>query len=1664
MIKQEHRFKSVHGTSKTSHVASVPTSLGKKGCFLRPAVFNNEESKEAPFLISLPFLLHCRSVLYLDQERGLRILFRRFGFGVDCHLGPSGALRVPLGQFHGDQLRVLQSAQQEMRSGSSQEFEVFRTCQLDGSDHSGPTKQRTSPPCGNEEISHRGEASPRLGQDHPEASLHHHAPQRDPHQEVLRTYTCPGGDRGGRHGEPHQQPGRTLESCGARGREGIRVSSGRSTTLEQSPRLCKIRRPLLASGPCPSTDRACSSVRPSREVYRLDDQETGKQLPEDILAMPQTSTGTMRCLHVDRGSAILGGQSPGNLGSQPRTSRSCDAGESGNGATIEVHNNEVSVNSGHIADDSRGSTSQDAAGSQESTGRPDVPASSDYNLGEQLLREEGHLQGLPQSPPEDPAEGLRWGEDSKRSQSADWQQEHEHQQEEERRDGSGRLPGVSRLSEVEEGDGESQKEAVKQKSQVDFSAAREEVEQISKRQRKALKQIQKKGKAALQCLEDSIQEIMSLLSTEDSETSAAAKVQATSKKGNLKVLSNIAQRNPHNVRKVAEVYNPGRFQPHVRKHQLLPGAAFDLELGDDLLQPHVQDHVKNYLKTVKPGLCVVSPPCVMFSLMQNMSNQLRLQDPDKARAHYRELLKAKRLFKFALEVAQIVRDYGGTFLLEHPLTSRAWQEQMIQKFVMEPDIFMTKGDQCAFGLQDSTGGFMKKRTGWITNNVHIHKMLSRDCDGTHEHVHVLGQSNGVNRSRQAQRYPQPLINAILQAYQKSLEETTEIHWVDMNQMAVDLDRELRLHRLLRDEDPQEIMAVNECLREVLNNMEDEDEENRGEDQVPDPLPELPEGDAPENRELHEDPAQPPGQPAGDDPGHQEPPEERHHAGRPLPRERPFTTEQLVRRAHEGLGHPGNEKLARILKSAGANDQAIQIAKNIQCSVCQRHQQVRPPRAAAPPKELPVNHTVGVDTVWLPTHRGKQRMALNVVCWSSRFQMITPLANHTPAEARRAYLQWVKFFGPPQRLYTDLGKEFLSAFQEGAELDSTYIEPGALEMPTQRSITERAGKNFKRIFEKAMESHVCQDESEWRELVDITSMTCNRLLNKSGFSPIQRVLGYSPKVPGSELLGGHHDQAVREWAYMGDAQIQRSQSMRLAAAKAFHEADCKQAIQNSLHAGRRSIDEFEAGNTVYFWRKATGGKIAKNTARHWKGPAKVVLTSPPSAIWVTYRGHIVKAAPEHLRMASSEEHSSLSSWMDDISNLRHQLEQEPRTGYIDLNKENDGETPEVNLDDSDQEDKIQPKFKLTGKTPQRQVAQREREDYWQVVEPGLLRRVHVEARRSSFSPTDDGQCPVPIRQMDDWRRTSRRFVKTGLTEEEVDDWRNSCPTVETEDWKGHTDFRFFEESSSSSLTRRPTMEASHEEEEPGDRGEVLQDRKHPRDESETEEEQPEKKIKMETEPPEEEEEPRGQLRDREEREGEEEPRGKRSRIEWNEIFYQGALTALAMKQKKEIKYKDLLGEVKEKFNKAISKEITNNLKTGAYEVLSPEESEAVRRQPDANILQSRYVFVEKMIDAEEIEDARAEGILIKDEQNLGYKAKARHVMKGFSEPDSEWLEAATPQVSPETVMLILQILSSVGWTPGYLDFTKPSTPEMPSSGHYTLNYHQKASRVYFNDNF
>ena len=72
----------------------------------------------------------------------------------------------------------------------------------------------------------------------------------------------------------------------------------------------------------------------------------------------------------------------------------------------------------------------------------------------------------------------------------------------------------------------------------------------------------------------------------------------------------------------------------------------------------------------------------------------------------------------------------------------------------------------------------------------------------------------------------------------------------------------------------------------------------------------------------------------------------------------------------------------------------------------------------------------------------------------------------------------------------------------------------------------------------------------------------------------------------------------------------------------------------------------------------------------------------------------------------------------------------------------------------------------------------------------------------------------------------------------------------------------------------------------------------------------------------------------------------------------------------------------------------------------------------------------------MEDAKAaDEILESSEPNQPSKAKCRHVMQGYSEAGLLDLETTTPQVHRDSVIYAAQLMASMGWEPGFADFTQ-----------------------------
>ena len=230
------------------------------------------------------------------------------------------------------------------------------------------------------------------------------------------------------------------------------------------------------------------------------------------------------------------------------------------------------------------------------------------------------------------------------------------------------------------------------------------------------------------------------------------------------------------LKTVAEIYNPGCFGKLAAKYNLTPGKVFDIRLGYDLRNPKTQKEVKNYIKSVRPGLILLAPPCRLFSRLQNLSKNKRETNMSLMNKYLTDREEAQQMLDFAIEVCRLCLQLGIKFVFEHPYAASSWRQPKMEQLLQDERVYFSRADQCQYGLRGESGELHRKSTGFATNDGNIYEKLQRKCLGDHEHEHIIGGS----RSRRSQEYPDELLRSILRGYQRTVKEEIEV--VDSEQI------------------------------------------------------------------------------------------------------------------------------------------------------------------------------------------------------------------------------------------------------------------------------------------------------------------------------------------------------------------------------------------------------------------------------------------------------------------------------------------------------------------------------------------------------------------------------------------------------------------------------------------------------------------------------------------------------------------------------------------------------------------------------------------------------------------------------------------------------------------------------------------------------------------
>ena len=1246
-----NKFRSVHGVSQTNHNAVIPCSVGRRGCYMKPAVFTEGHSKHAPFLISLRFLMQSGAIISLKDQQPTLFLTKHKS-KLPLHVGPSGALRVPLNQFTPIMMEALRKSERALTGGQHGEFEVLNLssqCPLECHDSTvvGPT---ALPP-----------RQPSHGLQLADEQTCQGAGRPDPQERDLRLLAA--DDLEGRH--LPEAPGK------AYGEHVQELGGGLLPACQGPPRGDPSRTPTGTSrrrepGPQQETDRRLQHVH---AVPRVEEEQEGPgeqqgwQLRDaqggGLGERVYPRLGVHSLQQADRKPRTLAGNTIAGIAvdatARPTTATANDGTTAYEDAILEPNVDEQRQQQQGDEEQEHGGRPREAPVRVQRVDHGEEGPAGD--LHERLphprpehtdLRLPSRVQGGTQRDDPEPQQGVlqlcqlgaaepMWSVSMGSGAAALGRCVHGDEKQ-----GGERLPerldvpravgedppgllsspfnggiGVQRLcstdplpnlpkgdqhraqDDQQPGDDEQQRDGALRRPGVRGLCPVEAGPLLSKRERQRIKGSFQQSTRKWQATFDMLQ-----LESKCSGDDRVDRPPLGFCKKQLGQALNMSDR-------ALKSFLSDKPKP-----------------ATDMSIVHCSPHVPELLKQYRCAVELAATCLVMFF------NQIPADEPTRcARVLGQSLHHAIQRFSRVVLIVETpveceMLGCDGRFKLAHQ---------------GDRQVFGTWPQESVDSLRECIGqGRSPEELAAL-----VRARLATECDVPWQQVHVHD------------------VGEVMRDGQERQERYAHLLDVDAEEIEVMFNRRVRQRREEHQGNPEE--------RELQHDSPEGDGREGDRNPVGDDGPSQIGHE--EERELQHDSAEGDGRegPLDDAIGHQREEPDVPGAGvgldeRDLPGSRTRTLRQLVKRAHDGLGHPHRERFLRILKAAKATEEVLQEARNLKCSVCEKFASVRPPRKAAPPREFGINEVIGMDTVWLPTvGQKKKRVALNIIDYSSHFQMMIPLRGRSPEAVWTAYRQWVKFFGPPRQIWADQGSEFKGSFKIRTAQEGTRMDPSSLEAPTQRGLAERHGKTFKVMLEKTMADYFCESYSDWLELIDVTIMVKNRLASRGGSSPIQRVLGYLPRLPGGLLSEGQDDAEAGRQPRLGDAGITRAMDMRKAAAKAFFEVDCDQALRNVLAGGPRPHQDYMVGQMVYFYRLGHSKKGDRPHQR-WHGPARIIMTDYPGTIWLSYQGGLVKAAPERIRPGSEEENLTISGWLDGLTQAKEAFEKEPTRGYIDLSNE------------------------------------------------------------------------------------------------------------------------------------------------------------------------------------------------------------------------------------------------------------------------------------------------------------------------------------------------------------------------------------------------------------
>ena len=125
-----------------------------------------------------------------------------------------------------------------------------------------------------------------------------------------------------------------------------------------------------------------------------------------------------------------------------------------------------------------------------------------------------------------------------------------------------------------------------------------------------------------------------------------------------------------------------------------PGSALDLTTGWDFDREHDRREAMRRIEEEDPMFIIGSPPCTMFSTLQQFQRRQREEDPVRKKRFDDRLAAAIRYVEFCCKLYMKQMSRGRYFIHEHPWSARSWKLRCVENIMKDDRVHNVRADMC----------------------------------------------------------------------------------------------------------------------------------------------------------------------------------------------------------------------------------------------------------------------------------------------------------------------------------------------------------------------------------------------------------------------------------------------------------------------------------------------------------------------------------------------------------------------------------------------------------------------------------------------------------------------------------------------------------------------------------------------------------------------------------------------------------------------------------------------------------------------------------------------------------------------------------------------------------------------------------------------------------